>query len=133
LVAAADWQFGAGCTIGSITAAQHTLAKSGGGRVPVVGATISQSVASPANTFFDANGVNGGNNTNWIFGAYIEAQAGAVAIAGQAAGLRANRKITAQAGAIAIAGEATLRVIRNPAGTLGTLRPRQNSPRRPAQ
>jgi hypothetical protein len=131
---AADFQFGLGCTITSITAATHTLAKTGGGRVQVNAATISFSIASPANTFYDVNGTNGGNNTNWIFGAYIEAQAGAVAISGQAAGLRANRKITAQAGAIDISRkEATLTVIRNPAGHLGKLRPRQNSPRRPAQ
>jgi hypothetical protein len=59
---------GAGTTIGSLTAASHTLAKAGGGTVVVDGVTISRSTASPASTFFaGATAVNGGNNVNWTF------------------------------------------------------------------
>jgi hypothetical protein len=66
---AADWQFGAGCTIGSITAANHNLAKAGGGYAFAPAATVSRSQASPANSFFaGAAGVDGGNNSGWAFG-----------------------------------------------------------------
>jgi hypothetical protein len=63
-----DWQIGGGCTIGSITAASHTLEKTGGGYVSVAGATISRSSATPANAFLaGAGSVDGGNNTGWKF------------------------------------------------------------------
>jgi len=47
---------------------QFTLAKSGGGVVSMPGANVTNSIASPASTFYAGTaGVNGGNNTNWIF------------------------------------------------------------------
>jgi hypothetical protein len=71
---AADWQFGAGCIISSITAATHTLAKSGGGQVIAENAIISRSTASPANTFLAPGGTDNGNNVNWNFTAVLHAR-----------------------------------------------------------
>lgn len=68
-ITATNWSLN-GAIIGSITAANHTVAKAGGGRVQAVGATVSRSTASPADTFYDVGGVNGGNNINWTFGAF---------------------------------------------------------------
>lgn len=56
-------------TIGSITNATHTLAKSGGGTVSVPYASISYSTATPTNTWIAPGGTNGGNNTGWSFAA----------------------------------------------------------------
>jgi hypothetical protein len=54
-------------TIGSVTAAQHTLVKTGGGVVSVDYASISYSNASPTSTWYAPNSTDGGNNTGWIF------------------------------------------------------------------
>lgn len=55
-------------TIGSVGgAAQHTLAKTGGGAVTVDYASISYSNATPANTWAATNSTNGGNNDGWTF------------------------------------------------------------------
>lgn len=55
-------------TIGSVGgAAQHTLAKTGGGTVTVNYASISYSNATPANTWAATNSTNGGNNDGWTF------------------------------------------------------------------
>lgn len=69
---AASWQIsgapGAVRTIGSITAAGHTLAKSGGGSVKVNFCSVSYSTASPAGAFFaDKNSTDGGHNSGWVF------------------------------------------------------------------
>lgn len=64
---ATDWQLGDGTSISSITAASHTLIKSGGGRVIARSATVSRSAATPANTFFAPSGTDGGNNSGWTF------------------------------------------------------------------
>jgi hypothetical protein len=54
--------------IGSLTAANHTLAKSGaGGRIVVRNASINRSSATPAITFYAPGDLNQGNNTGWIF------------------------------------------------------------------
>jgi len=59
-----------GVTIGSITAASHTLTKTGGGTVTVSGATISRSTATPGSTFYATGAsTDGGNNSGWTFGA----------------------------------------------------------------
>lgn len=64
---AATWTIN-GCTIGSITAAGHTLTKSGTGYVSGDGMTISRSTASPSGRFFaGSHSVDGGNNAGWIF------------------------------------------------------------------
>ncbi len=57
-------------TIGSITAAGHILAKSGGGIVNLSNVSVSYSTASPALTFYAGPtppSVNGGNNSGWTF------------------------------------------------------------------
>jgi hypothetical protein len=45
-----------------------TLAKTGGGTVNSQWLSISNSTASPSNTWFAANSTDGGNNTGWVFG-----------------------------------------------------------------
>jgi hypothetical protein len=65
-------------TIGSITAASHTLAKSGGGTVTVTRGNISRSTASPGSTFTALDSIDGGNNVNWMFAASPSAAAGPV-------------------------------------------------------
>lgn len=55
-------------TIGSITAATHTLMKAGGGTISSDYLSISNSTATPATTWYAwANSTDGGNNTWWIF------------------------------------------------------------------
>lgn len=69
---ATTWNM-SGAIIGSITAATHTLAKAGGGYVSCSGMSISQSIATPASTFFagslagSPSSADGGNNSGWIF------------------------------------------------------------------
>jgi hypothetical protein len=102
-------------TITSVTAATHTLTKSGGGTAKFRGATVSYSIASPAATFYaGATGTDGGNNTNWTFNnapatatltatdtAVGMASAGTVSIAA-AADLRDLAESVASAGTVAI-------------------------------
>lgn len=52
-------------TIGSITAAQHTLTKSGGGTISKAFLSISYSNATPGSTWTATTSVDGGNNTGW--------------------------------------------------------------------
>lgn len=55
-------------TIGSITAASHTLTKSGGGTITVENMSVSRSTAGPGGSVWYANfSTDGGNNTNWNF------------------------------------------------------------------
>ena len=105
----ADWQVngssGALITIGSITAASHTLNKTGGGFNQSNYLSISRSTATPATSWYAANSTNGGNNSGWTFGARVNAAAGAFALAGQAAGLRAGRKLFGAAASFAVSGQ----------------------------
>jgi len=55
-------------TIGSSTAATHTLVKTGGGTVTVDYASISYSNATPGATWYATNSIDGGNNSGWNFG-----------------------------------------------------------------
>lgn len=57
-------------TIGSVTAASHTLAKAGGGTITVDYASISRSTATPTLTWLATNSTDGGNNSGWYFGAF---------------------------------------------------------------
>ena len=57
-------------TIGSVTAASHTLAKAGGGTVTADYLSISRSTATPALTWFATNSTDGGNNSGWDFAAF---------------------------------------------------------------
>jgi hypothetical protein len=53
-------------TIGSITAAQHTLTKAGGGTITCDFLNVSRSTGSPAATWSATpNSIDGGNNINW--------------------------------------------------------------------
>lgn len=116
---AATWTIGNGCTIGSITAAGHTLAKSGGGHVSVYGCTISRSTASPAATFYAAGSTDGGNNVSWTFSGFpytLSGAAGSFTESGQAASLLYGRRLAADVGAFVLAGQAASNVnlISNP-------------------
>jgi hypothetical protein len=55
-------------TIASITAASHTLAKSGGGLVSMDYLSVSRSTATPSSTWCAGHhSTNGGNNSGWSF------------------------------------------------------------------
>lgn len=54
-------------TIGSITAASHTLLKSGTGKISVNNMSISRSTATPSSTFYAYYSTDGGNNSGWNF------------------------------------------------------------------
>jgi hypothetical protein len=56
-----------GITIGSITAANHNLTKTGEGRIVASYLTVSRSQASPADTFYAIGSTDGGNNSGWNF------------------------------------------------------------------
>jgi hypothetical protein len=60
-------------TIGSVTAASHTLAKAGGGTVTADYLSISRSTATPTLTWLATNSTDGGNNSGWYFGAFPSA------------------------------------------------------------
>lgn len=55
-------------TLGSVTSAQHTLVKTGGGTISASFMNISYSNATPATTWYAPNSTDSGNNTGWIFG-----------------------------------------------------------------
>jgi hypothetical protein len=57
-------------TIGSSSAASHTLAKAGGGTVTADYLSISRSTATPTLTWLATNSTDGGNNSGWYFGAF---------------------------------------------------------------
>jgi len=58
-------------TIGSVTAAQHTLAKAGGGSINSDYLNVSYSIGSPAATWnATPNSIDGGNNTQWNINTY---------------------------------------------------------------
>ena len=55
-------------TVGSITAAGHTLTKGGGGTICSDYLSISRSTATPGSTWYAGNNsTNGGNNSGWTF------------------------------------------------------------------
>lgn len=81
-------------TIGSITAANHTLAKAGGGVIDDVDyVSISRSTATPGSTWYaGANSTDGGNNSGWTF---TDAPSGAINVdIGQATGTSSANAIT---------------------------------------
>ncbi|KAF0200644.1 MAG: hypothetical protein FD170_3393 [Bacteroidetes bacterium] len=89
-------------TIGSTTAANHTLQFTGEGIVNADYCSISYSNATPANRFFAGrNSINGGNNSGWVFARGIDASLQATAAAALAA--MAQRRRNASLVAIAIA------------------------------
>lgn len=107
---AADWAIATGCTLGSITAAGHTLTKSGGGKVKLQGITVSRSTGLPIGTFYAFNGsTDGGNNVNWRFynpDYALACDTGAFAFVGTAASLTAQHLIRGAAGAFIFVGQA---------------------------
>jgi hypothetical protein len=97
-------------TIGSVTAASHTLSKASG-TVSVSYCTISQSTATGGASWqaLTSNGnVDGGNNTGWNFGNTnypITANSGTYALTGQSATIVKTRLITANNGTYALTGQ----------------------------
>jgi hypothetical protein len=101
-------------TIGSATAASHTLSKASG-TVSSDYLSISRSTATGgASWYAGANSTNGGNNSGWVFtappsvGYSITANAGSYAVAGQTATLAKSRLLTANAGSYAITGQTAI-------------------------
>ena len=100
-------------TIGSVTAASHTLSKASG-TVNVSFCTISRSSATGGATWqaFTANGnVDGGNNTGWLFasaGYTITANNGTYALTGQSAVVTKTRLIIANNGTYALTGQSAI-------------------------
>jgi hypothetical protein len=85
---ATSWSIAAGCTIGSITAASHTLAVAGGNQILVPSPTVSRSTVSPANKLVATGGTDNGNNSGWVFGSVGAAQgqsAGSTVVLGRTA------------------------------------------------
>ena len=97
-------------TIGSVTAASHTLSKASG-TVSVSFCTISRSTATGGASWqaLTSNGnVDGGNNTGWSFGNTdypITANSGTYALTGQSATITKTRLITANNGTYALTGQ----------------------------
>lgn len=54
-------------TLGSTSGSRFSLVKSGGGTVTASYVSVSNSAASPSDTWYAENSVNGGNNTGWNF------------------------------------------------------------------
>ena len=81
-------------TIGSTTGATHNLVKTGGGVISGDYLSISNSVVSPADTWYaGANSFDGGGNSGWIFAAapVVEEQ-----VSGTSSGSRPRAKSVAQ-------------------------------------
>ena len=101
-------------TIGSVTAASHTLSKASG-TVSSDYLSISRSTATGgASWYAGANSTNGGNNSGWVFtappsvGYSITANAGSYAVTGQTATLARSRLLTANAGSYAVTGQTAI-------------------------
>lgn len=101
-------------TIGSVTAASHTLSKASG-TVSSDYLSISQSTATGgASWYAGANSTNGGNNSGWVFtappsAAYsITANAGSYAVAGQTAILTRSRLLSGDFGVYTVTGAAAV-------------------------
>jgi hypothetical protein len=101
--------------ISSITSATHTLTKTGGGKVYLGDhVNVTYSIASPVTTWYAGStlsgATNGGNNTNWVFGANMLAGAGAFTLTGNDANLIRGLVMQAGAGAFTLTGnDAALR------------------------
>jgi hypothetical protein len=55
-------------TIGSVTAATHTLAKAGGGTISSDYLSVSESIATPGTTWYaGTHSMDGGSNLGWVF------------------------------------------------------------------
>ena len=95
-------------TIGSDTAASHTLSKASGA-VSVDYVSISRSTATGGATWTaGSNSVDGGNNTGWVFstvGYTITASNGTYAVTGQPVSISRSKLITASNGTYAVTGQ----------------------------
>jgi hypothetical protein len=101
-------------TIGSVTAASHTLSKASG-TVSADYLSISRSTATGgASWYAGANSTNGGNNSGWIFtappsvGYSITANAGSYAVTGQTAILTKSRLLSGDFGVYTVTGAAAV-------------------------
>jgi len=105
-----DWQIVGSAsgliTVGSASAATHTLVKSGGGVVNTDYLSLSYSTASPALTWYAGlNSTNAGNNSNWSFFRSPFSMSATVAsytITTGSAGLRADRYMQAVSQSLSI-------------------------------
>jgi hypothetical protein len=98
-------------TIGSATAASHTLSKASG-TVSSDYLSISRSTATGgASWYAGANSTDGGNNSGWIFTAppsvayTITANNGSYTVTGQSASLLRSKVVTANYGSYAVTGQ----------------------------
>jgi hypothetical protein len=101
-------------TIGSVTAASHTLSKASG-TVSADFLSISRSTATGgASWYAGANSTDGGNNSGWVFtappgpGYSITANAGSYAVAGQTAILTRSRLLSGDFGVYTVTGAAAV-------------------------
>ena len=98
-------------TIGSVTAASHTLSKASGA-VSVDYVSISRSTATGGATWTaGSNSVDGGNNTGWVFSAAgytITAANGTYAVTGQSVSIFRSKLITASNGTYAVTGQSAV-------------------------
>ena len=98
-------------TIGSVTAASHTLSKASG-TVSADYLSISRSTATGgAGWYAGAHSTDGGNNAGWVFTApaySITANAGSYAVAGQTAILTRSRLLSGDFGVYTVTGAAAV-------------------------
>jgi hypothetical protein len=101
-------------TIGSVTAASHTLSKASG-TVSSDYLSISRSTATGgASWYAGANSTDGGNNSGWVFtappsvGYSITANAGSYAVTGQTAILARSRLLSGDFGVYTVTGAAAV-------------------------
>lgn len=100
-----DGESGNLITIGATTSSAHTLALTGGGKVQAKYCNISYSTASPATTFYALDSTDGGNNTNWTFGTWLEPEYGSYILTGQDASFINNYALAAGYGSYALTGK----------------------------
>jgi hypothetical protein len=96
-------------TITSISASEHTLAKSGGGVINSEDLTISWSTATPAATWYAGiSSTDSGNNSGWTFGGTgVAASQGTLTATGVASVLSLNNFATPDARALVLASTAS--------------------------
>jgi hypothetical protein len=118
----------------SATAASHTLTKAGGGKVQCTNVSVDRSTATPGTTFHAITSTNGGNNSGWVFGAYIDAEACSFAANPRDANLLYHRRLDAEASSFAISGQAaTLTFTQKRLGRIRSGNPKPAERKRPRQ
>lgn len=93
-------------TIGSITAASHTLTKTGGGTITMDYMGISRSTATPGSTWYATHSTDSGNNSGWTFAQSMTASAGSFTVTGQSVNLNLTYYLALGAGSFTVNGQA---------------------------